>query len=163
MVSSFITALRKWLCLKAGWGIPSGHEDQCRKLLPGQWRQPVVLLAVDWTFACRSLCVRDLSAGVMLLPSIALAKQLEHTLLTILFHAAVRGWSGNWDLSWCFSLVHTPRHTISPPASPSPYSNGTVLSVFDLQLIVLDPPVSNKLNPAQNSPFLALLDVVLCC
>lgn len=52
--------------------------------------------------------------------------------------------------------MHTPRHTISPPASPPPYSNGTVLSVFDLQLIVLDPPVSNKLNPAQNPPFLAL-------
>lgn len=124
--------------------IPSGQEEQSRRLLPGQWQQPAVLLAM----AC-------LQAKAI--PSITLAKQREHTLLAIRIHAAERGWSGNRDLSWLFSPVRTPRHIISPSACPPRYSNGTVLSVFDLQLIVLDPPVSNKLNPAQNPPFLA------CC
>lgn len=55
-----------------------------------------------------------------------------------------------------------PGRKINPPVSPPPCSNRTVVFVLDLQLIVLDPPVSNRLNPVQDPLLLTLLHVVLC-
>lgn len=108
---------------KAGWGIPSGHEDQSHKLLQG-WSQQQLDLDV---------CQAELSlpAGDESVPS-TLAKQLEHTLLSIRFHAAVRGWSGNRHL---FILVFCPSaHTLAYNQSsclPTPYLTG----LFFLSLI----------------------------
>lgn len=108
-------------CFKSGWGIAPGLWGLNQKTPFRQVGAAVVLLVTSWTFMCLSLCAKQRFVCMdKFIPSISLAKQLEHV-WPLIFMPHWEAYLGTWIcLFFSFFAVYILRQEINPLVSLPP-------------------------------------------